>query len=86
MSFLEKAFLYGALIWLLARSGLGLRVSTILVAIMLFATSWAETCLPGRSAEITDALMAILIGAVIVVLAGPATVAAAKPAVIARQP
>jgi VanZ family protein len=86
MSFLEKAFLYGALIWLLARSGLGPRVSTILVAIMLFATSWAETRLPGRSAEITDALMAILIGAVIVVLAGPATVAAAKPAVTARQP
>ena len=64
-SFLEKAFLYGALIWLLDKSGLRSGVSTILVAILLFATSWAEIYLPGRSAEITDALMALLIGAII---------------------
>jgi VanZ family protein len=32
---------------------------------MLFATSWAETYLPGRSAEITDALIALLMGAII---------------------
>ncbi len=65
MSFLEKAFLYGSLIWLLDRAGLGLTKSTILVALMLFATSWAETFLPGRSAEITDSLMALLIGVII---------------------
>jgi hypothetical protein len=65
MSFLEKAFLYGSLIWLLERTGLGLTRSTILVALMLFATSWAETFLPGRSAEITDSLMALLIGVII---------------------
>jgi hypothetical protein len=86
MSFLEKAFLYGALIWLLGKSGLGTRVSTILVAILLFATSWAETRLPGRSAEITDALMALLIGAVIVVLTGTVPSPAAKTAEAARQP
>ena len=65
MSFLEKAFLYGSLIWLLDRAGLGLTKSTILVALMLFATSWAETYLPGRSAEITNSLMALLIGVII---------------------
>jgi len=86
MSFLEKAFLYGALIWLLGKSGLGARVSTILVAIVLFATSWAETGLPGRSAEITDALMALLVGAVIVALTGPSVRQAAKPAAVLRQP
>jgi VanZ family protein len=68
LSFLEKAFLYGALIWLLEKSGLRPRVAVILVATILFATSWAEIYLPGRSAEITDALMALLIGAIIVVL------------------
>jgi hypothetical protein len=46
-------------------------VSTILVAIMLFAASWAETYLPGRSAEITDALMALLIGMIIAVVKSP---------------
>ena len=71
ISFLEKAFLYGALIWLLNRSGLWLGASTILVAIMLFSTSWTEIYLPGRSAEVTDALMALLIGAIIAVVKAP---------------
>jgi VanZ family protein len=71
VSFLEKAFLYGALIWLLHRSGLRLAVSTGLVATTLFLTSWAETYLPDRSAEITDALMALLIGAIIAVVKTP---------------
>jgi len=70
-SFLEKAFIYGALIWLLDKSGLRSGVSTFLVAILLFATSWAETYLPGRSAEITDALMAVLIGTIIAVVKSP---------------
>jgi hypothetical protein len=70
-SFLEKAFLYGSLIWLLDRSGLRSGVSTILVAILLFATSWTEIYLPGRSAEITDALMALLIGAIIAAIETP---------------
>ena len=70
-SFLEKAFLYGALIWLLDKSGLRSGMSTILVAMMLFAASWAETYLPGRSAEITDALMALLIGIIIAVVKNP---------------
>jgi VanZ family protein len=65
MSFLEKAFLYGSLIWLLGQTGLRFWTSTLLVAIMLFATSWAEAHLPGRSAEITDALIALLMGAII---------------------
>jgi VanZ family protein len=38
---------------------------------MLFAASWAETYLPGRSAEITDALMALLIGIIIAVVESP---------------
>lgn len=46
MSFPEKAFLYGSLIWLLDRTGLGLAKSVVLVAVILSATSWAETYLP----------------------------------------
>ena len=70
-SFLEKAFLYGALIWLLEKSGLRSGRSTIIVAILLFAASWAETYLPDRSAEITDALMALLIGIIIALVKTP---------------
>ncbi len=61
-SFCEKFYLYGGLIWLLCRAGMKLGVATWLTALVLFATSYAETHLPGRSAEITDAVMALMIG------------------------
>jgi VanZ family protein len=62
VSFLEKFFLYGSLIWIGSGAGLRLGLSTGVVAALLFATSLAELHLPGRSAEITDAAMAIFIG------------------------
>ena len=60
-SFLEKFFYYGSLVWLLTESGLQLRYAAFIVALGLFGTSVAEVYLPGRSAEITDAAMALLI-------------------------
>lgn len=64
LSFLEKFFLYGGAIWLLTRIGLRLGTATLLTAAALFATSQAERFLPGRSAEVTDAIMALIIGAI----------------------
>lgn len=61
MAFCEKAFLYGGLLFLLGEAGWRQRNSAMLVALMLFATSWAETYLPGRSAEITDTVLVLLI-------------------------
>jgi VanZ family protein len=61
LSFLEKCFLYGSLLFLLGRAGMRPAFAAILVAGTLLATSWAETYLPDRSAEITDALMTLLI-------------------------
>lgn len=61
MALFEKSFLYGALLYLLVEAGLRLRDSAVLLACALFVTSWAETCLPGRSAEITDAVLVLLI-------------------------
>jgi VanZ family protein len=73
-SFCEKFVLFGALIWLLQQAGLGLKPATLLTATILFATSLAQLYLPGRSAEITDAVMAALIGYVFGLLsAAPAT-------------
>jgi VanZ family protein len=76
LSFLEKFFLYGSLVWLFTQAGLRLRFAAIMIAAILLATSWAEIYLPGRSAEITDALMALLIG-VVIALMGPERRAAA---------
>jgi hypothetical protein len=62
-SFLEKFFLYGSLIWLLTVSGMRLSGAALLVSATLFVTSMVEVYLPNRSAEITDAVMALLIAA-----------------------
>lgn len=62
MSMLEKFFLYGSLLWLAAEALLPLWLATLSVALLLLVTSVAETYLPGRSAEITDALLVLIIG------------------------
>lgn len=64
MAFLQKFFLYGGAIWLLVRAGLRLGPATMATTVMLFITSEAERFLPNRSAEITDAIMALMIGAI----------------------
>lgn len=64
LSFLEKFFLYGSALYLLG-DAVGRRLPiTIFIAVLLFATSWAECYLPGRSAEITDPVMVLIIAAV----------------------
>jgi VanZ family protein len=68
LAFLEKFFLYGSLVYLLGNA-LGRRLpAALLIAALLFATSWAETWLPGRSAEITDALIALIAAAIFALL------------------
>jgi VanZ family protein len=67
-AFCEKFFQYGGLIWLLRHAGLRTVSATVLTAALLFVTSLAETHLPGRSAEITDAVMALVIGGVFALL------------------
>ena len=61
MSFFEKSFLFGSLLYLFTQAGGRLRTAVMIVGGVLFATSWAETYLPGRSAEITDLIMALLL-------------------------
>jgi VanZ family protein len=84
-SFLEKFFLYGNLIWLLVRSGMPLRPAAFLVAAGLFASSWAEIYLPDRSAEITDAILALAIAEVFARMPAEAG-ANAKPSPVMPAP
>jgi VanZ family protein len=67
-SFCQKFYEYGGLIWLLNRGGARLLVGTLVTTILLFATSFAECWLPGRSAEITDGVMTLLAGGIFAVL------------------
>lgn len=59
---IDKFFLYGSLILLLLRAGLRLWRATVAVALLLLFCSLVEMYLPGRSAGITDALLALIIG------------------------
>jgi hypothetical protein len=72
-SFFEKVFLYGGLIWLLAGAGLAMRLSTLLVTGIVLAASFIQVFIPGRSAEITDAILAMAVGEIIRALEVAAT-------------
>jgi hypothetical protein len=59
-SILQKFFLYGSLLWLLVDRGLNLALAAAVEMGLLFATSLVQTHIPGRSAEITDTVLAAM--------------------------
>jgi hypothetical protein len=58
-----KVFMYGTLVWTMHRAGWTLRRATLVAAAFVFVQRLAQVYLPGRSAEITDPLMVLLMGA-----------------------
>lgn len=62
IAFWQKFYLYGALLLLLVKAGMRLGLAVALECVLLLATSVAQIFLLGRSAEFTDALMALIIG------------------------
>ncbi|MES1938283.1 VanZ family protein [Salinisphaera hydrothermalis] len=75
----DKLFLYTSLVWLLSVAGLRHAAAGAMVAAGLFITSLLETHLPGRSAEITDALIALAAAAVLSWLASTRATASEGP-------
>jgi VanZ family protein len=59
---LEKLFWYGAAIWLLRHAGLRWWRAIGVVALVLLAIEFAQTRLPGHVPEITDPLLACIVG------------------------
>jgi VanZ family protein len=64
----EKVFYYGTAIWLLRTEGLNRARATVVVVAALAAIELAQTHLPGRTPEITDPLLALLLGFVLAML------------------
>jgi VanZ family protein len=62
-----RCFTNGALVWLLARSGLSVFAATSLGAGAVFSVEFLQTWLPGQTAEITDPLLAVSAGGLIAV-------------------
>lgn len=69
-SFLEKSFLYGALLWLLARSGFRFFPAAAMAIGFVAALKWGQTWLPRRSAEITDVLLVAILALVLRLASG----------------
>lgn len=67
-AFLEKIFLYGALVWLLAAAGRSVVFAVIASATLLTILELAQMFLAGRVSEITDPLLAIVLGLVFYIL------------------
>jgi VanZ family protein len=62
-----RCFTNGALVWLLARSGLSVLAGTAIGAGLVFSIELLQTWLPGHTAEITDPLLALAAGGLIAV-------------------
>jgi VanZ family protein len=62
LALLDKFFLYGSAIFLLGAAFDRRLPAAVAVAAMLFVTSWLEVYLPLRLAEITDTVIALIIG------------------------
>jgi VanZ family protein len=62
-----RCFMNGALVWLLAQSGLSVLAATSIGAGGVFAVEFLQTWLPGQTAEITDPLLAVCAGGLIAV-------------------
>ena len=68
----SDAFLYGGLIWLLTRLRLSFAFATLTVTLLLLIAA-AQSWTSGPAGEITDAVVAALIGSVLFLLGGDET-------------
>jgi VanZ family protein len=68
ISMLQKSFAYGAAIWLAWRAGLPLAAASVGCALALLALEALQTHIPARHPEVSDALIALTLGAALAAL------------------
>jgi len=73
-----KFFLYGATVWILREAGASLAIAAAGVGGLLLGGEWVQRYLPGRIAESTDPLLAVL-AACVIAWVGDRPGAARKP-------
>jgi VanZ family protein len=61
----RKAAVYGTAVWAIARAGIGITGSAVLVAALLACLEAAQIFLPGRTAETTDPVLALVLGLIL---------------------
>lgn len=65
---LEKTFFYGGAVWVLRSAKLNFGAAIAIVAAVLGIVEWWQRYLPGRTPEVTDPVMAVLLGVAMVTL------------------
>lgn len=61
LSTFDKVFTYGALVWLAVRAGCHWSIATTVGAALVFCVRLCQFYLPGRSAEITDVIILLMV-------------------------
>lgn len=67
----QKCFLYGALVWLLVRSGASALAATLSAGSLVLGVEFLQAWLPGKAAEITDPLLVVVAGGLVAVFDNP---------------
>ncbi len=67
-SLFEKSFNYGCLVWLIARSGFSWSAATGAGAALVFVVRLVQVYIPGRSAEITDVIILLMVASIMKVM------------------
>ena len=70
---IEKILYYGTAVWLLRAAGVRPALSVMLVAAVLASIEIVQMHLPGRTPEITDPILAVLMGFLLAMLSRPAS-------------
>jgi VanZ family protein len=81
LSFLRKCFWYGSSIWLLRASGWRLAAAAAMVAVVLAAIEVVQIHLPGRVAEMTDPVLALILAGILA-LADGRNIGTPQPSII----
>jgi VanZ family protein len=61
----RKVAFYGTAVWAVARAGLGVTGATVFIGLQLGLLEMAQMFLPGRTAETTDPLLAVVLGMIL---------------------
>jgi hypothetical protein len=61
----RKAAVYGTAVWAIARAGVGIPGASVFTGVVLASLEMAQMFLPGRTAETTDPLLALILGVIL---------------------
>jgi hypothetical protein len=73
LAMFEKTVMYGSMVWLLEKCGPPLPVAAAVTSLAVLVLRLLQTYVPGRSAEITDSLLVLLLAGLMALLRAGAT-------------